>query len=259
MSELPRLVGVIHLRPLPGSPRYGGDLSSVVASAARDAEALANAGFDGVVVENYGDAPFEPGAVAPVTVAAMTRCALAVRVAAPTLALGVNVLRNDAESALAIAVATGAAFVRVNVHSGARVTDQGVIEGRAHATLRLRKALGAEAVALFCDVDVKHSAPLARRPIVEEALELTERGGADAVLVTGSGTGVGVATGDLGSVASAVRTPVFVASGATVATLPSLGAAYGVIVGSCLRASGHAGDPIDPGLARAFAKAFRAR
>jgi membrane complex biogenesis BtpA family protein len=180
VSELPRLVGVIHLRPLPGSPRYGGDLSSVVASAARDAEALANAGFDGVVVENYGDAPFEPGAVAPVTVAAMTRCALAVRVAAPTLALGVNVLRNDAESALAIAVATGAAFVRVNVHSGARVTDQGVIEGRAHATLRLRKALGAEAVALFCDVDVKHSAPLARRPIVEEALELTERGGADA-------------------------------------------------------------------------------
>ncbi len=259
MSDLPRLVGVIHLKPLPGSPRYGGDLSTVVASAARDAEALASAGFDGVVVENYGDAPFEPGAVAPVTVAAMTRCALAVRVAAPTLALGVNVLRNDAASALAIAVATGAAFVRVNVHSGARVTDQGVIEGRAHATLRLRRALGAEAVALFCDVDVKHSAPLARRPLTEEALELTERGGADAVLVTGSGTGVGVATGDLAAVTSAVRAPVYVASGATVVTLPHLHAAYGVIVGSCLRVSGHAGDPIDLGLARSFAQAFRAR
>jgi hypothetical protein len=255
---IPSLVGVIHLDPLPESPRYGGDLPAVVAAAARDARALAEAGFDGIIVENFGDAPFVPDRVSPVTVAAMTACALAVRAAAPGLPLGINVLRNDAEAALAVAVAASAEMVRVNVHTGARVTDQGLVEGRAHATLRLRRALGAERVALLCDVDVKHSAPLAARPIGEEAQDLVSRGLADAVLVTGSGTGRGVSVRDLDAVADAVRAPVLVASGVSAATLAELGRAHGVIVGSCLRASGHAGDPVDVGIARRFADAFRA-
>ncbi len=256
-SALPRLLGVIHLRPLPGSPRYAGELSAVAAAAARDAQALEAAGFDGVIVENYGDTPFEPGAVDPITIASMTRCALAVRVAAPTLALGINVLRNDAQAALAVAVAAEASFVRINVHSGARVTDQGLVEGRAHATLRRRRALGADAIRLFCDVDVKHSAPLAPRPIEEEAHELVERGGADAVLVTGSGTGRGVEGAELERVCRSVRAPVYVASGATVDSLPALREAHGIIVGSCLRSDGRAGGPIDPSLAVRFARAFR--
>ncbi len=257
---LPSLIGVIHLPPLPGSPRFAGDLSAVLASAATDARLLAEAGFEGIVVENFGDAPFEPGRVSPVTVAAMTAAALAVRAAAPGVALGINVLRNDAEAALAIAVASDARFIRVNVHTGARVTDQGLIEGRAHETLRLRRALGAERVALFCDVDVKHSAPLAARPLGEEAHDLALRGLADAVLVTGSGTGRGVDRRDLDEVTRALHgaVPVLCASGVTLETLRDLGEA-GAIVGSCLRASGRAGDPVDPTLARRFVEAFHAR
>jgi membrane complex biogenesis BtpA family protein len=255
---IPSLIGVIHLRPLPESPRFEGDLAAVVRSAAEDARALAAAGFDGIMVENFGDAPFVPDRVSPVTVAAMTACAIAVRAAAPQLALGINVLRNDAEAALAIAVASAADLIRVNVHTGARVTDQGLIEGRAHVTLRQRRALGAERIALFCDVDVKHSAALAARPIGEEAHDLAERGLADAVLVTGSGTGRGADLRDLEAVIAAVRAPVLVASGVTEETLADVRAAHGVIVGSCLRASGHAGDPIDAVIARRFAAAYRA-
>ncbi len=255
---LPSLVGVIHLRPLPDSPRYAGDLRAVVASAERDARALAAAGFDAIVVENFGDAPFVPGRVSPVTVAAMTACALAVRAAAPGVSLGINILRNDAEAALAIAVASRADMIRVNVHTGARVTDQGLVEGRAHETLRLRRALGAGHVRLFCDVDVKHSAPLAARPLGEEAHDLVLRGLADAVLVTGSGTGRGVARRDLDAVLAAVAAPVLVASGVTLSTLADVRAAHGVIVGSCLRAGGKAGEPVDPELALRFAEAFRA-
>jgi hypothetical protein len=258
-SPTPRLVGVIHLAPLPESPRYEGDLAAVIASAARDAEALAAAGFDGIIVENFGDAPFIPGSVAPITVAAMTACAIAVRAAAPRVALGINVLRNDAEAALAIAVASGADLIRINVHTGARVTDQGLIEGRAHITVRQRRALGAERVALFCDVDVKHSAALAPRPIGEEAHDLATRGLADAVLVTGSGTGRGVAVRDLEAVLAEVgQTPVLVASGVTIATLADVRRAHGVIVGTCLRLSGKAGDPVDAGLSRQFVDAFHA-
>lgn len=254
----PALVGVVHLPPLPGSPRFAGDFSDVVASAARDAGALARAGFEAVVLENFGDAPFVPERVGPVTVAAMTACALAARDAAPGAILGINVLRNDAEAALAVAVAAGAGFVRVNVHTGARVTDQGLVQGRAHETLRLRRALEAEHIRLFCDVDVKHSAPLGARPIGEDAHDLAGRGMADAVLVTGSGTGRGVATADLGEVLAAVDVPVYVASGVTEATLDDVRHAHGVIVGSCLRASGRAGDPVDEALARRFVSAFRA-
>jgi uncharacterized protein len=239
-SPLPRLIGVIHLPPLPGSPRFGGDLPALATRAGREAAILEAAGYDGVIVENFGDAPFFPGRVDPVTVAAMTACALAVRAAAPKIALGINVLRNDAESALAIAACAGATMVRVNVHSGARVTDQGIVEGSAHATLRLRRALDATHVHLLC-----------------EAEEVAARGLADAVLVTGTGTGRGVDTADLERVARAVHVPVLVASGATTSSLPSLRAAHGVIVGTALRASGRAGDPVDADRARAFADAFR--
>lgn len=257
-APVPSLIGVIHLPALPGSPGYAGDLGAIAARAGRDARTLAEAGYDAVVLENFGDAPFEPGSVPPVTIASLTRCALAARDAAPSLALGINVLRNDAMAALGVAVAAGAAFIRVNVHIGARVTDQGIIQGRAHETVRARQALGAERVALFCDVDVKHSAPLGARPIDEEAHDLVERAAAGAILVTGSGTGRGAARDDVEKVARATRAPVLVASGVSEATLADLDAAHGVIVGSCLRADGRAGGPIDEGRARAFADAWRA-
>lgn len=222
---------------------------------------LAKAGFEAVMVENFGDAPFYPDRAPPITVAAMTRCALAVRRAAPELALGINVLRNDAEAALAVAAACEAAMVRINVHSGARLTDQGIVRGKAHETLRLRRSLGLEHVALWCDVDVKHAAPLAPRPIAEEAEELVGRGLADAVLVTGHGTGAAADRADLDAVLAAVDAPVYVASGVTVASLPGLFAGgrvpHGVIVGSSLRASGKAGEPIDEARAVAFVNAFR--
>lgn len=248
---------MIHLPALPGSPRFAGDLGAITKLVAGEARSLEAAGFDAVMVENFGDAPFFPGRVDAVTVAAMTACALSVREAAPTLELGINVLRNDGESALAIAACTGATMVRVNVLSGARVTDQGVIEGRAHAVLRLRRALDAKHVKLLCDVDVKHSAPLAVRPIEEEAEEVAGRGLADAVLVTGTGTGRGVAAEDLARVTSSVHVPVLVASGSTMESLASLKAAHGVIVGTAIRATKRAGDPVDGDTARAYAEAFR--
>jgi uncharacterized protein len=258
IAALPSLIGVIHLRPLPGSPRFDGDLQGVIDAAISDALILAEAGFEGMIVENFGDAPFLPGAVSPVTTAVMTSCALSVRTAAPSIALGVNVLRNDAEAALAVAIGSGADFVRINVHTGARLTDQGIVEGTAHRTLRLRRELGAERIRLLCDVAVKHSAALSvARSLTEEAEELAVRGLADAVLVTGSGTGKSVSLTALDEVLAAVRVPVFVASGVTAETLPEVRLAHGVIVGSSLRRTGRAGDLIDRDLALRFAEAFR--
>jgi membrane complex biogenesis BtpA family protein len=258
-NAVKRLVGVIHLPPLPGSPRASLAIAEIARSAAHDARALADAGFDLAMIENFGDTPFFAGAVPRVTVAAMTACAVAVREAAPEIALGVNVLRNDADAALAIAAVSGASCIRVNVHTGARVTDQGVVQGEAASTLRRRRELGAEAVQIWADVDVKHSAPLAVRSVEDEALDLVHRGMADAVLVTGAGTGRAADTSKLRAVRAAVgaRVPILVASGATIEALDALAETVdGVIVGSALRDGGVAGGPIDRARAAAFARGF---
>jgi uncharacterized protein len=252
------LVGVIHLAPLPGSPRSAEPVSAIARQCEADAKILASAGYDAVVVENFGDTPFFRGAVAPVTVSAMTACALAIRAAAPELSVAVNVLRNDALAALCIAHVVGARAIRVNVHTGARVTDQGVIEARADETLRERRNLGAGKVEIWADVDVKHSAPLATRPLEQEVTDTCERAMADRILVTGDGTGKGVDLGRLARVKAASTRPVLVASGATLESLAALGAhADGVIVGSALREDGRAGGPIHEKRAKEFAAAFR--
>ncbi len=253
------LTGVIHLAPLPGSPRASKSISEIAASAVADAKALADAGFDLVMIENFGDAPFFRGDAPPITIAAMTVCAEAVRTNVRKIKLGINVLRNDVGAALSIAHVVGASVVRVNVLSGARITDQGVIEGRAAETLRLRKSLGADAIEIWADVDVKHSAPLAPRPIEEEAQELVERALTDALLVTGAGTGMPVNAADLARVRRAApHSKIYIASGATLDNLESFAeSANGIIVGTALRKSGRAGDPIDAKVAKKFATAFR--
>jgi membrane complex biogenesis BtpA family protein len=171
----------------------------------------------------------------------------------------VNELRNDVRSALAIAAATGATFVRVNVHVGAVVADQGLIEGRAYETMRERVAWNAEKIAVWADVDVKHAAPLGARPVEEVTKDAVLRGLADAVLVTGAATGAKVDGDALRRVRSATTAPIYVASGAVPEDLDRLRklGADGVIVGSWLRRGGKAGGAIERERAVAFAKAFR--
>ncbi len=248
---------MVHLAALPGSPAPG-PLAAVIDAARRDAAALAEAGFGGLIVENFGDAPFRKDRVSAVTVASLTRVVSEVRAeVGDALLVGVNVLRNDARSALAVAAAAGAGAIRVNVHSGARVTDQGLIEGRADDTLRTRAAWRASDVAIWADVAVKHSAPLGQpRPVGEEALELVERAGADAVIVSGAATGVAVDAPRLAEVAAAVDAPVLVGSGATPETVGYLlSVAHGVIVGTALKRGGVTTAPVDPARAAALVAA----
>src|SRR5687768_120118 len=180
------LIGMVHLLPLPGAPGWQGRLHDVIQRALADAAALEAAGFDALLVENFGDAPFFPDAVPAVTTAAMT--VVIARLAQSTrLPFGVNVLRNDAASALAIAAATDASFIRVNVHSGAMLTDQGWLSGRAHETVRQRAQLGAP-VAICADVLVKHAIAPPGADLAGIARDTRIRGQADVLIVTGAAT-----------------------------------------------------------------------
>jgi membrane complex biogenesis BtpA family protein len=241
------LIGVVHLRPLPGSPRASGSMDEVLEWAERDARALAEGGADGVIVENFGDTPFHAEHVPAETVAAMALAAAAVRSAAPALPLGVNVLRNDARAAVGLCAATGASFFRVNVHVGAAVTDQGVVEGRAADTLRERDRLAPGAL-LLADVHVKHARPLGGGAIADEAEEAHERAMADALIVSGRATGEGVDRGDLLAVRERLpEAPLLVGSGLSDANAADLlSVADGAIVGTWIKEGGRLESAVDP-------------
>ena len=137
------LVGMVHLLPLPGSPRWGGDRAAVSDAAVRDAEALLEGGCDALIVENMGDVPYLRGEVPPWTVAAMALATERVVQRAGSVPVGVQVLAAANREALGVAVACGARFLRVEGFAFAHVADEGWIDACAGQLLRARKALGA--------------------------------------------------------------------------------------------------------------------
>jgi membrane complex biogenesis BtpA family protein len=258
------LIGVVHLPAMPGDPAYQrGGFEAVLDAARRDAEALAEGGVDAIIVENFGSAPFPKGTpeqpTPPHQIAAIARAASICRETG--LPIGVNVLRNDVRAALGIAAACGAAFVRVNVHVGAYVTDQGLIEGRAFETLRYRRELDASHVAIFADVRVKHATPLAPVPVRTEVGDCLVRGGADAVVVTGTGTGQPVSSELLDEVRAAAKSaPIFIGSGLDPAGAEELAPrVHGAIVGTWVKEGGDVRAPVDRARVRTLVSATRGR
>ncbi len=247
---------MVHLEALPGAPGYGGSMDAILDRARVDAQAIAAAGFDGIMVENFGDAPFFTDDAPKVTIAAMTRAVA--EVATAGIPTGVNVLRNDGLGALAVAAATGAQFIRINVLSGTMYTDQGPIVGSAALIARARRELCPE-TAIMADVFVKHATPPAGLTLIDATTDLVERAGADAVIVSGAGTGAATSLDDLKTVADRSQLPVFVGSGATAATIRDiLAIADGAIVGSDTKIDGIASNAVDPQRAAAVVQAATA-
>ncbi len=252
------IVGMVHLLPLPGAPRWGGSMAAVLERALADAQALGDGGVHGILVENFLDAPFFPDRVPPETVAAMA-IAVAEVARVARVPVGVNVLRNDAAAALAVAAATSARFIRVTVHTGAMLADQGWLEARAHETLRLRRALfPADPPAILADVLVKHAVPPAPLDLAQTARDTWHRGLADGLVVSGEGTGAPTDPARVERVKAAVpEAPVWVGSGMTAENAARLlAAADGAIVGSALARGGRAGAGIDPARVQRFMAAI---
>jgi membrane complex biogenesis BtpA family protein len=262
--KLPSLIGVIHLPALPGAPGAAqlhpvDSLRGAAMRAVAEAKALAQAGFDGIILENFGDTPFYKSQVPPETIASLAFIAAAVRETVK-IPIGVNVLRNDARAALAIAAVTGCDFIRVNVLVGVVATDQGLIEGQSAELARERDRLGAS-VAIIADAQVKHARSLSSEDLALEMEEIVLRAGADGVIITGATTGREVSNEAISAATHAMRKlriPVWVGSGTNAENVSGLrGHGFGIIVGSDLRVRGKAGAALDPARIRAFMKAAR--
>jgi membrane complex biogenesis BtpA family protein len=251
------IIGMLHVPALPGSPRNRLRFDQIRDWVVRDADALASGGIDAFMIENFGDVPFYPARVPPHTVTFLTALAVEVR-RRHTLPLGVNVLRNDAAGALAVAAATGAEYIRVNVLTGARLADQGILQGAAHEVTRYRQLLGT-ATRILADVAVKHSAALAPRSLEDEIEDTIRRGLADAIIVSGAATGKPTGIQDLRiAKLAAGDAPVFVGSGVSEHNVrDSLAIADGAIVGTAFKEGGDSNAPVDPERVRRFMKAVQ--
>ncbi len=177
------LIGMIHLPPLPGSVAYQGQqFDDIVEAAVRDARALCEAGFQGGFIQNTHDVPFTATAP-PETIAFLSAVGWEIR-REVGLTLGVNVLKNDAESALAVAAAIGAAFVRLKVYVGAMLGAEGVLEPAAPVALRMRQRLGTS-TEIWADLFDRTSVPLVAQPLEQMAEWAVKFGGASVLIVTG--------------------------------------------------------------------------
>ncbi|MGB3240404.1 MAG: BtpA/SgcQ family protein [Geitlerinemataceae cyanobacterium] len=251
------IIGVVHLLPLPTSPRWGGSLDAVMDRAAREATALASGGVHGIIVENFFDAPFANDRVDPAVVSAMTLI-VGRLMNLVTLPVGINILRNDARSGMAIASCVGAQFIRVNVLTGTMVTDQGLIEGQAYDLLRYRRELGSD-VKILADVLVKHARPLGSPNLTIAVQETLERGLADGAILSGWATGSPPSLEDLELAREAAKgKPIFIGSGANWENIGTLmQAADGAIVSSSLKRRGQIDQPIDPIRVSQFVEALQ--
>lgn len=255
------LIGMLHVGPLPGSPGHRPQPTSIddqIARAVGEAETYRAAGFHGLILENMFDRPYLRSQVGPEVVAAMAVIGREVRRAAP-LPLGVQVLAAANEEAIAVALACGATFVRVEGYVFAHVADEGLIEADAGPLLRYRDTVGAEHVRVFADIKKKHSSHALTADVdIAETAHAAEFALADGVIVTGTATGRPADPADVAAVSGAVGIPVFVGSGITPDNVAAFAAADGVIVGSAVKQRGDWRLPLDPAATKRIADAFHA-
>ena len=257
------VIGMVHSRALPGSAAYDGQsMDELLAFALAEADRLQQGGVDGLIVENHGDIPFvKPDMLGPETAACMAVMTDAVR-RATGLPIGVNVLANAEHQALAVAKASGAAFIRVNQWANAYVSNEGLLDGLAGSATRYRAFLHARDVRVFADVHVKHGAHAitADRTVAELARD-SEFFDADVAVATGQRTGDAAQPSEIEAIAQGCALPVVVGSGVTPENVGDiLQMADGVIVASSLKHDGVWWNEVDPGrLAALMAAANRAR
>jgi membrane complex biogenesis BtpA family protein len=251
------LIAMVHVPPLPGTPLYDAraGVPGLIGAVQRDLELLLAAGFDGYLFCNEGDRPYELHAgleSAAVMSRVVTECAPRDRT------FGVDFLW-DARCALAVAVATGAGFMR-EVLTGAWESDMGLWQGEAAHVLRERRRLDAEELTIMMNITPEFASPIGRRSPAEVARSAVVSSLADVILVSGPMAGAEPDRATLTEVREVVapEIPVLLNTGAKAETIADhLRIADGCIVGSDLKVDGYTWNPVDAERARRFVAAAR--
>jgi uncharacterized protein len=259
LFRVPRaLIGVVHVRALPGSPSSRDGVEAIAEGAVGEARLYDAAGFHALMIENTHDRPYLKGSVGPEITAAMAVIGCEVRRAVP-LPLGIQLLAGANAEAVAVAQACGAAFVRAEGFVFAHVADEGIIESAAGALLRYRRAIGAEHVRIFVDVKKKHAAHAMTADVdIVETAKAAEFFLADGVIVSGVATGQPADPEEVRAVSQTIGIPTLVGSGITAENVGRYSGADALIVGSWIKREGVWSNDLDPGRLQTLARAFSA-
>jgi membrane complex biogenesis BtpA family protein len=235
------IIGMIHLKPLPGAPHFkGGNLDDAYDFAMRDLEAFEEGKVDGLIIENAWDIPFsKPEDIGMETVAGMS--VLTERIKRQTeLPIGINCLANGAIPALAVAKAADVPFVRVNEWVNAYIANEGFIEGASAKALRYRSQIKGDDIKIFADVHVKHGSHsiIADRSLADQTHDAVFFD-ADVLIATGTRTGSETQVDEIEGIKQNTVLPVIVGSGMSANNAEKiLSVASGCIVGSSLKEDG---------------------
>jgi membrane complex biogenesis BtpA family protein len=250
------LIGVVHLQALPGTPESKLDIAAITSIAVEEAGLYKQAGFDGVMIENTHDRPYLKAGAGPEITAAMAVIGAEVT-RATSLPLGVQVLAGSNSAAIAVALACGASFVRVEGFVFAHVADEGLIEASAGTLLRYRRAIGADRIRVFADVKKKHSAHAITADVdIVETAKAAEFFLVDGVIVTGVATGQAAEPDEVNSVGREVSVPTIVGSGITKENIVGYPHADAFIVGSSIKKDGVWSGSLDLDRARDLVSVF---
>lgn len=244
-------IGCVHLKATPGSPLYSDNIEEIYSCALSEAEILKRNGFDALIIENFRDRPHTSKRVSTVTAATMAAIAREIK-NKTNLPIGISVLRNDARSALEIATAVRAEFIRVNVHVGNALSAQGILQGDSYNTLRVRTNLNSK-VDIYADAMVKHARSLTYEKLEDEIYDLN--GICDGIIISGKLTGMQAEKKDIILAKKKSKIPIIIGSGVTEDNIEDLyEISDGFIIGSCIKKNGIADNIVDEKRVKTFMK-----
>ncbi|TKG90172.1 BtpA/SgcQ family protein [Puteibacter caeruleilacunae] len=234
-----KIIGMVHTNASPGAPHYKGNINDIVNKAVGEAIFLENAGFDAILIENMHDRPYLKRKVGPEVVALMTRVAIAIKQEV-NIPVGIQILAGANREALAVAKVAGLQFIRGEGMVFGHLADEGLMESDAGELLRYRKSIDAEEVAIFSDIQKKHSSHAISQDIeITTWIDAAEFFLSDGVIVTGASTGKSVDIEQLKAAYAHCKLPLWIGSGITIDNIEALWKfADGFIIGSWIKEDG---------------------
>lgn len=244
---------MVHVAALPGTPGNSDKIENIISKALLDAEVLAELGVDAIMIENMHDRPYLNKKVGPVIIASMTVVAVELKKSIK-LPMGIQILAGANKDALAVALATGFDFIRVEGFVFGHLADEGWMNSDAGELLRYRKLIGAENIQIFTDIKKKHSSNLITKDVsIEETAKAAEFFLSDAVIVTGNATGEKASVEEAKMVKKSTKLPVIIGSGIDLYNIHLFWEfADAFIVGSSFKKNGCWENAVDPDRVKEF-------
>jgi len=240
------IIGMIHLKALPGSPKFDNNINAIINSALNELNIYKKAGIDAIVIENMHDVPYLKNNVGHEISSLMSIIAYQIKKES-NLPCGIQILSSANKAALAIAKNTNLDFIRAEGFVFGHVADEGYIDANAGELLRYRKQLNADNIAIFTDIKKKHSSHTITSDIdIVETAKAAEFFLSDGLIITGKSTGYNADINELTQVKNACNLPVIVGSGITIENVSEyLKVSDALIVGSYFKKNGYWENPLD--------------